>query len=56
MFTHAEKMGWFVVRLEARRDEAGADSTRRRLARGLAAAARSLNKPKVSKRMIRALQ
>jgi hypothetical protein len=56
MFAQAERMGWFVVRLEARRDESGEASTRRRLARGLVAAARSLNKPNLPTRMLRALQ
>ena len=56
MFTHAERMGWFSVRLEARRDESGEASTRRRLARELVAAARSVTKEKLSARMLRALQ
>jgi len=56
MFTHAERMGWFAVRLEARRDESGEASTRRRLARELVAGARSLKKQKLSARMLRALQ
>jgi hypothetical protein len=56
MYAHAERAEWFVVRLEARRDESGEASIRRRLARELVAAARSLNKPKASARMKRALQ
>ena len=56
MFNHAERMGWFVVRLEARREESGEASTRRRLARELVVAARSLKKQKLSARMLRALQ
>ena len=56
MFNHAERMGWVIVRLEARRDESGEASTRRRLARELVAAARSLTKQKLSARMLRALQ
>jgi len=56
MFARAEAADWFVVRLEARRDESGEASTRRRLARELVVTARSLKKPKASKRMLRALQ
>lgn len=56
MFNHAERMGWFIVRLEARRDASGEAGTRRRLARELVAAARSTSKQKLSVRMLRALQ
>ena len=54
--SHAERHSWLTVRLEARRDEAGALHARRALARDLVAAARKLTRRTVSDRMRSALE
>lgn len=55
MYNHADRMGWFAVRLEARADAQGGLNVRRRLARELVAAARSLSPRSRSERMKAAL-
>ncbi len=52
---HAERHSWMTVRLEARRDEAGALAVRRTLARDLVAAARKHARRSTSERMRAAL-
>ena len=55
MHTHADKMSWLTVRIEARRDQAGTAAVQRLLARELVAAARSLQRRSLSEKMRRAL-
>lgn len=55
MQNHADRFEWITVRLEARRDAAGAEGARRSLARGLVAAARRLSPQSRTERMKRAL-
>ena len=52
---HAERHSWMIVRLEARRDDAGALAVRRALARDLVAAARKHARRTLSERMRAAL-
>ncbi|GGC17921.1 ATP-binding protein [Cellulomonas carbonis] len=56
MHAHADRFEWLTVRLEARRDEAGAAAVRRALARDLVAAARKLTRRSVGARMRQALE
>lgn len=56
MHSHASRMEWLSVRLEARRDKSGAAATRRALARELVGAARRLNPATRTERFKRALQ
>lgn len=56
MHAHADRFDWLTVRLEARRDEAGATAVRRVLARELMAAARKLARRSVTSRMRQALE
>lgn len=57
MHAHAERFDWLTVRLEARRDEAGAAAVRRVLARELVVAARKLSRRRtLTGRMRQALE
>lgn len=55
MHARADRFEWLTVRLEARRDEAGAAAVRRTLARELVAAARKLSRRTLTSRMRQAL-
>lgn len=56
MHAHADRHQWMTVRLEARRDDAGAAAVRRTLARDLVAAARKFARRSLSTRMRQALE
>ena len=55
MHQMANSFGWLTVRIEARRDEAGARAVRRALARELVVAARKLSRTKLTSGMREAL-